>query len=198
MIPKQEKGARMDTGGKARFDTREEAVEFYDRVRQRLQDVEHWHEMTGAGSARFYLCDARGEEKAGTPAQGDHFRIGLPAPGSPAGEGYDWVRIETVEENADSERDCQRFALRVRPTDNPRNASDDVAHFFSDEATSTFMVERQGTTVTASIHGRNETPNTDQTDSLLDKARNALIALPATTGLAKVQWSRLVEGWMEP
>lgn len=196
MIPRQEAGAQMDTGRKERFDTREAAVEFFQTVKRRLQDVGRWHELSGPGSAQFAICSAGGQQKNGLPAPGDYFRIMLPAPGSTAGEGYDWVRIEAVDEQPDPDRDYERFALRVRPAENPCNDEADVAHFFSDDATSTFMVERQGVTVTASVHGRNEKPNMAQTNRLIDKARNALVALPAVSGLAKLQWNRLVEGWM--
>jgi hypothetical protein len=197
IVPAQKKGQKLDTSRTIEFSTRQEAVEAYARARERLLDVNSWEGLAGALSAKFQLMDAQGRAKAGPPEPGDHFSIDLPAPGSPAGEGPDWVRLEKVENLSEPASDLEGVAMRVRPCDNPHNAKDEVAHFYTDDATSSFIVERRGNKVTGHIHGRNEIPNTEQTDSLLDKARNALVALPAMVGLAKTQWSSLVDGWLE-
>ncbi len=144
---------------------------------------------------RPFSVDRAGQRsQRSAPQPGDYIRIGLPAPGSPAGEGYDWVRVELVETLDDPAGEHEHFALRVRLSDNPRNNRDDVAHFYTDAATSTFLVERNGHVVTAGVHGRNEVPNVEQAESLVDKARNTLVALPALAGLAKMQWTSLIQG----
>jgi hypothetical protein len=68
-----------------------------------------------------------------------------------------------------------------------------VAHFFTEEATSNFMVKRVGNKVSAEVHGRNEKPNTEA-EKLVDKARNTAVATGAVTGFAKLQWKSLVNG----
>ena len=86
--------------------------------------------------------------------------------------------------------------MRVRPATNPNNDRQDVAHFFSDEATSNFMVKREGTTITAAVYGRNEKPNTGA-EKAVDKARNTAVATGAVSGFSKLQWKSLVNGFLK-
>ena len=85
------------------------------------------------------------------------------------------------------------MAIRVRPTPSPVNEKQDVAHFYTDEATSNFIVRRDGTKVTAGVYGRNEKPNT-KAGKMTDKIRNAVIGTAAVKGIAKIQWQKLVNG----
>jgi hypothetical protein len=68
-----------------------------------------------------------------------------------------------------------------------------VAHFFSDEATSNFIVQRRGLEVIAAVLGRNEKPNTGA-EKIIDKARNTAVATGAVTAFSKLQWKSLVNG----
>lgn len=121
----------------------------------------------------------------------DHFKIDIPGPGPVTGDGFDWVQVEAIEEKEEGEE--QSITVRVRPATNPNNERKDVAHFFSDDATSCFMVKRQANTVTAAVYGRNEKPNI-KAETVSDKARNVAIASGAITGFSKLQWKSLVNG----
>jgi len=66
-------------------------------------------------------------------------------------------------------------------------------HFFSKEATSSFLVEHAGRKVEASVKGRNELPNVE-IHGLINKIRNLLIGLGAMIGLNYPQWKALVKG----
>jgi hypothetical protein len=57
-------------------------------------------------------------------------------------------------------------------------------------------VKRTGKTVSAAVHGRNETPNNADV-GLHDKIRNTIVALSARIGLAGPQWKKLVNGFLE-
>ena len=71
-----------------------------------------------------------------------------------------------------------------------------MAHFLSDDATSTFIISRKNNTITASVHGRNEKPNTEAA-GLLDKIRNAIVGTTAVAGISKIQWKLLVKGLLD-
>ena len=73
----------------------------------------------------------------------------------------------------------------------------DVAHFYSDEATSNFIVRRDGTKVTAGVYGRNEKPNVKKSDTVIDKIRNAVVGTGGVSGFSKLQWKALVSGLLE-
>ncbi|HZH96152.1 MAG TPA: hypothetical protein VEY06_09720, partial [Flavisolibacter sp.] len=159
LIPEQQTGAESNIEEHVEFANVEEAKAFYDEVKQRLFSVSNWEQYAGVGAANFTLCDAHGNEVERAPVVGDHFKIDIPGPGTITGEGFDWVHIEAIEEIAGN--DLESIIIRVRPTTNPNNELDDVAHFFSEEATSNFIVQRKGVEVTAAVMGRNEKPNVE-------------------------------------
>ena len=160
-----------------------------------MLSINRWKEWAGALSADFKLTDAQGTEVNGNPQKGYYFKIDIPAPGIVSGEGYDWVQIEEVKEEA--ENDCEFIAIRVRPAPSPVNEKTDVAHFYSDEATSNFIVRRDGTKVTAGVYGRNEKPNVKKSDTVIDKIRNAVVGTGGVSGFSKLQWKALVSGLLE-
>jgi hypothetical protein len=191
IIPHQEEGMQNNTESDAEFSDEKKAQDFYLIARDRLLQINQWHELSGESSAEFSLTDENGNKVNRLPRNGDYFRIDIPGPGSPNGEDDDWVRIEAIEENKDV--NDQWTAIRVRPAPSPVNEDKDVAHFFSDTATSTFIVRRENNKVIAGVYGRNEKPNM-KADDFKDKVRNAAIALGAMVGISKIQWKNLVKG----
>ncbi|WP_132053539.1 hypothetical protein [Pseudocnuella soli] len=189
-IPQHHSGVQTDTVSSQEFDTEAAAQQFYTQVQVRLLQVWRWQEWAGAGSASFALTDSAGAEVEREPQPGDYFKIDIPGPGPQTGDGYDWVRVEAVEK----EDDCT--IIRVRPASSPLNEHADVAHFFSDEATSNFIVRRVGNTVSAEVHGRNEKPNFGA-EKIVEKARNTAVATGAVTAFSKLQWKSLVNGLVE-
>ena len=195
-IPEQRKGKKTDTSESVRLDSVEEAKQHFSVCKNRLLDVSSWHELSGKGTAGFDLTDSKGDSVRRLAKKGDHFKIDIPAPGNTTGEGNDWVRIEEIEDQSNSQAQEEYLAIHVRPASNPKNQDKEVAHFFKDEATSTFLVKREGNTVLAEVHGRNETPNTKDTN-LIDTVRNAVVAVGAMLGFSDLQWKSLVKGLVE-
>jgi hypothetical protein len=191
IIPEQTTGIATNTESETLLPDEDAAKRFFEVVRQRLLHVNGWQKLAGEATASFQLTDAAGEPVDRTPQPGDHLKIDIPGPGSQSGDGYDWVQIEVVEEEHEPDSDCQ--LIRVRPATNPTNDKADVAHFFSEEATSSFVVKREGTKITAGVYGRNEKPNT-AAETIVDKIRNTTIATGAISGFAKIQWKSLVNG----
>ncbi|MEJ7739019.1 MAG: hypothetical protein WKF97_16465 [Chitinophagaceae bacterium] len=196
IIPEQQTGGKTDIDYSETCKTVLDAVNLFVLAKDRLQDVNNWHNLCGPASAVFKLIDSNGVSVQRNAQRGDHFRINIPAPGTTAGDGYDWVKIEEIEDKSNPEGEEEAFAIQVRPTAEPGKEAQNVAHFFKDFATSSFAVQRKGLTVTASVHGRNEVPNTDA-DGILDKARNTLVAIGALIGFSNPQWKSLVKGLLE-
>lgn len=194
IVPEQNTGAHSNTESKATFETVDAAKTFFETVKQRLQQVGAWHHLAGKGTAAFELTDATGAGVDRIPQKGDHLKIDIPGPGPRTGDGYDWVQVEAVEHTDEDGVEC--MVMRVRPATNPQNDRKDVAHFFSDEATSNFMVKREGTTIIAAVYGRNEKPNT-AAEKVVDKARNTAVATGAVSGFSKLQWKSLVDGFLK-
>jgi hypothetical protein len=194
-IPEQHEGVAVNVEDSVELPTVQEAESFYQLVKGRLLNVSHWGDIAGALSANFTLTDSAGNTLTRIPQVGDYFKIDIPAPGIQTGDGHDWVQIEKIIEEA--ENVDETVAIRVRPASNPTNANSDVAHFYTDDATSNFIVKREGRKVTAGVYGRNEKPNVSEADSLLDKARNAIVGATGAAFFSKLQWKALVSGLLE-
>ncbi len=194
IIPENNSGASSDNIHDVTTSSIADAIALFKAAKQKLLDVNNWHQLCGNSSAVFQLTDEKGNPVHRSARLGDHFQIDIPGPGNATGEGKDWVQIEAIEHS--SEGDKEVIAIRVRPTDNPLNAKKDVAHFFTDEASSTFSVTREGNKIIAAVNGRNEKPNT-KADKLIDKVRNTVVAAGAIIGFNKPQWKSLVKGLLE-
>lgn len=190
-IPQQKYGAHTDTIESTTLDSSEEAERLFQIAKTRLLNVSQWHTLSGMKASHFQLTDNLGRPVSRPAQKGDHFRIEIPGPGSKAGEGYDWVRIETVDSEIDNGKEW--LAIMVHPAENPTAAQKEAAHFFTSDASSTFMVVRSGNTVSAEVHSRNEKSNNQET-GVVDTIRNTFVALGAMLGFSKVQWTQLVKG----
>jgi hypothetical protein len=155
-----------------------------------LLAVNDWGERAGALSADFRLADEQGKGVNRLVRTGDHFRVDIPGPGSKAGDGYDWVIVEDIKEVNENKTDST--AIRVRPASNPKTDNENIAHFYSEDTTSTFVITRENNKVTASIYDRNVKANTGTTEGI-DKVRNAATGLGAKHAFSKLQWQALAE-----
>ncbi len=195
MIPPHLGGKKLDCFETIEFARREEAHAFYAVARQRLLNVQHWAAITDIPSATFRLMDSQRQALGRPAAIGDYIRIDIPGPGLPSSDGYDWVRVEAVDE--ESAEDYQRTVLSLRPAADPTNDHTDTAHFFTDLATSTLIVEQRSNVVTAQYAGRNEHVNTEN-EALADNVRNFLVGLSAKMGASFPQWKSLVMAIVKP
>jgi hypothetical protein len=192
IVPEQTEGAQKDIIHVVNTVDENDARRLFLIARNRLVEVNHWHKISTP--AHFQLTDKAGNEVDRTAEKGDYIKIDVKAPGPIKGAGYDWVFIESVDDHSDAEGYEEHMAMRVRPASNPGAAiGKDTAHFFTDEATSTFIVTRRGKEVAASVFGRNEIPNAS-TSNVVDKVRNTIVAVSAIAGLSNIQWRSLVQG----
>ncbi|HVW14783.1 MAG TPA: hypothetical protein VHB54_13190 [Mucilaginibacter sp.] len=195
-IPKQEVGRATDFSEERVFGTQAEAHEAFKKTAARLLTVSEWHNYAGPGSSRFCMTDNAGDEVIGFAKEGFLFNIDLPVPGSDAGDGLEWVMIERIDVGGDAQDAEEYVSLTARPVPNPKKTDTEIAHFYKDSSTSTFIVKRVDRTVSVAVYGRNETPNNEQVD-LHDKVRNTLVALTARICLAGPQWKKLAKGLLD-
>lgn len=196
LLPPQEIGRQTDFTHEKKFDSLAQAHRAYQMAAGRLLSVNNWHEYSGAGSAKFRLCNNQGKEIDLMAEEGFFFNIDMPGPGPDAGDGLEWVIIEKLVTEGDAGTAEEYLLMTVRPVSNPAKAVTEIAHFYKEISTSTFIVRRDGLMVIAGAYGRNETPNNEEVD-LHDKIRNTAIALMARVGLSGTQWQKLVNGLIE-
>lgn len=193
-IPRQQEGGQNDSTAKTEFSSPEEAKSFYQIAKNRLLNISCWAEICKVPLSTFTLTDPDGHKVIREAETGDYLKIDIPGPGTHTGDGFDWVRIEKIEEEITASSSV--LTLQARPAANPTQQDPEIAHFFSQQATSTFQVKLSGNTVYAEEHGRNEVPNTD-TSTITDTLRNALVGWTAKIGLSYPQWKSLVKGIVE-
>jgi hypothetical protein len=194
LIPEQIEGAEITASASTEFQKAEEAGGFYQEAKQRLLFVQNWHELTGTPGADFELRDDKGNLVDQPAQKGNYFRIDITGPGSKAGEGYDWAIVEEIIEV--NRGDVDSIAMRVRPAFNPQTPGSNIAHFYSEKSTSTFVITREGKKVMASIYDRNIESN-EETKEPLDIVRNAVVGLGAKYVFSKMQWQALAEALVE-
>jgi hypothetical protein len=198
IIPEQIQGGYTGARAKAELPSRHDAILLFNEAKHRLLDINHWHKLCGKGSAIFRLTDESGNLlEHDHPERGMLIRIELPALKNSTGSNHDWVRIEAFEHQKNLLKDEEIFGFRVRPTTDPySNQQNGIAHFFTREATSSFLIVREANIVRAMERGRNEIPNT-WPQSWLNKIRNGIIAAGAMLGLSLPQWKCLVNGLLK-
>lgn len=190
-MPQQYTGNEIEADASVELMDENEAKIFYSLVKARLLDVNNWHQIAGVISAKFQVVDPGGEEVNRIAEKGDYLRIDIPGPGSKEGDGYDWVYIEELKEVAVG--DTQSVGFRVRPSKNPLGSKNETTHFYSAEASSNFIVNRETSKLSAWIIDRNLKPN-DHAASLMDKIRDTSIGIGAIGMFSKIQWKGLAEG----
>jgi hypothetical protein len=112
IVPEQMKGMESNTESARTLDHAKQAMDFFEVVKKRLRNVNHWHAYAGVGTADFRLTDDNGHELDRPVEKGDFFRIDIPGPGTKTGEGYDWVQVEAIEEKADVQAGCCALFFR--------------------------------------------------------------------------------------
>lgn len=194
--PQQYIGKQLDLQAETSLDDVKESKEFFNIVKKRLLRSFEWYDIAKIPAATFVLTDHRGRELLREMRENDLIRIDIPGPGNSSGNGFDWVKVEKITGEKNEEKDEEFCSITLRPTSNPEEDNDEIAHFFKSMATSTLLVKRQNITVSAEYHGRNELINED-TDNLTDKLRNIIVGLAAKLGLSFSQWKSLIEGLVD-
>jgi len=196
ILPAQVTGRQTDFNHERHYENLQQAHHAFQAAAARMLSINNWHVYAGKGSAKFTLTNNDGKPLDEMPEAGNFISIDMPAPGPDAGDGLEWVIIETLISEGDEKTTEEYVAMTVRPVPDPRKAKEEIAHFYTDVSTSTFIVRRDGLQVSAGAHGRNESPNNDEVD-LHDKIRNTAIALMARIGLSGGQWQKLVNALIE-
>ncbi|XZF12419.1 hypothetical protein ACTHGU_11550 [Chitinophagaceae bacterium MMS25-I14] len=197
LIPENIKGKNTDFKHVVTFENEHAAGDCFRRASKRLLNPSLWHELVGALSASFTLTGEDGEPVRRLARENDHISIIIPGPGDAAGGGEDWVKIELIDNEIKEGAATESIGMRLRACADPRHSGGATAHFFTDTATSTFLITREGNKVTVGYFGRNEVPNTE-TGHIGNNLRNAIVAAGAFIGLSELQWNGLIKAFLQP
>lgn len=193
--PQQKKGGFHNTESIKEFDSPEMAVKEFAILKSRLYSVNQWKDFCGDGFADFRLYDSSVNYVDRSPLKGDFMRIDIPDPGT-IESGYDWVKVTDISNQHTKEDEFENISITCSPSKEPGSSDKEhTAHFYSSDATSTFMISRGDTYIKAAVYGRNETANLDA--GFLGKVRNLAIAAGGMMGISKIQWKRLTDALLD-
>lgn len=191
LVPDQQSGVPIRAQHSVTAPDNVRAHQVFTVARARLLQVNEWTKVAGAGSADFAVYDDQAHATKRAVRKGDYLRVDIPGPGPSSGHGYDWVHVEDMEERQVADEEL--IAFRVRPSSNPASPDDAVAHFYSPESTSTFIVARHGLEVSATIYDSNTKVN-DTDAGIGDRIRNTMVGAGGIAAFSKWQWKKLAEG----
>ena len=173
------------------FETAAEAEKNYGRLKQKLLRIQEWNAESGVSSYEHF-------NEAGKPQHdknatvGDFIKITLPGTGK-----SDWVRVIDIREVP-----AEEIVLTVKPSPDPTDKSggggETTSHFFTDESTNNFCLERKHDRLGFYVIGLGEKANTEQTESFLESVRNFAAAnLGHYLGFQKGEWTTFCENFLE-
>lgn len=187
-VPQHYKGSFHDTESSKEITDNKDVDIKFDRLKQRFLSINNWRKYCPESTTEFKLCDSSGEIVDRLPQISDYIRIDIPGPGGSEGRSYDWVQIIMIDMDVNN-----RVMIQCRPSKDPiKKNSRKIAHFYSNAATSTFVISKEKNSVKAGIYGRNEYPNLKS--GFFNCIRNLMIAIGGMLGFSKIQWKCLTEG----
>lgn len=159
------------------------AEQAFARSKQKLYGVNAWSGLPGINST-FVVYKPNGVlAQDGTLAVNDYIKIVLPGPVP-----ENWVQVTDIREGKDEAE------FTVHPSPAPPGLGGDpneIKHFFIQQASSTFRVERQGNKLRALEIGKNEGIN-NQGEAAGDRAAiNTVVAEGGWAGFQAIQWEKL-------
>ena len=177
------------TNAERTFSNHAEAETIFDQLKEKLFHINRWN--TASGISGYKLFDENGNDRGDERAiVGDFIRISLTGSGK-----YDWVRIIDIYQAPNE------VVLTVQPSFNPTEPAPDekeISHFFTDDATNNFCLQRNGKDLKLYVIGLSEKTNTTETNNLLETARNFATAnLGSYLGIQIGEWKKFCESFLE-
>ncbi|MCL6257570.1 hypothetical protein M3O96_00615 [Aquiflexum sp. TKW24L] len=161
----------------------------FERSKKKLFSVNEWSNMPGITSS-FQLYKSKGEIKfTNDPEEGDFIMITLPGKLP-----ENWVKIIEIKDSTDIAEFTVSPSPQPKRTKLNRNEEEDeTEHFFTSDATSTFMIKREGLVIYAYEIGKDEAINNQGEEAAGRKWINTLIAAGGWLGFQKIQWEKLTD-----
>jgi len=171
------------------FDDARSAEDLFAELKEKLYRVKRWNSNSLFSS--FALFDEAGNDGDDRRATvGDFICVILHGSGK-----NDWVKIISIDETPGE------IVLTVQPSFNPTEKEPDksvVSHFFTDEATNNFCLQRENEMLKFYVVGLNEKSNTGDTKNLLETVRNvATTNVGSFLGVQTAQWQTFCDNFLE-
>lgn len=182
-MEQQLKGGFHDSVNFKNCKSLEESQLLFNQMKKVFLDINRWDQLFKKNT-EFYLKNTSGQEQSAPIQIGDLVAIKIPGPKNHLGDGFDWVKVQNM--IIAEKEDQSILSFELQPCANPKKPNQ-IAHFFQDSARNNFIIKKEGCTITAEVHGRNEIPNCSNVP-FRDQLRNFFIANGGIFGMSKIQW----------
>lgn len=193
-LPVNKVGSKNNAVTFLKYETDNEALEKFRLLKQSLLNINRWNINSGKNPTKFFLYDENLGDKSSMAEENDLVKIKIPAPANKVGNGFDWVKIIKIKEIDNN--DFQAILIRMKPHYCPENKDKKIAHFYTNDATSTFILAKENKAIQLSVHGRNEIPNIKNI-GFINSLRNYFVAKGGIFGGSKIQWQDFVEEFVK-
>lgn len=177
LVPQNTEGVATDITHSMPAETTEDAEDLFVDAKDRLLDVNNWAKYGNLSRVHFRLADHNGHPVSRHMRRTDHIVIHID--GSDNAADVDWFTIDALEYDDYPDQNAETFAIRLSPTQQTGTGASTAGNAGTD--TSTIVVERQGVSLIATYHGRNNI--TDESD--------------VWHGLEVNEWQQLMNGLLE-
>ncbi len=185
LIPVQKIGKCTDTFSSLEINELNNPDIAYKSIKNRLLDVNNWAHYATLTNADFILLDDKGHKIDRLVAQGDFMKVRFSRLQKIISARHDYVRVNSIITVPTIFGDA--VVMQLQPAHNPSKPGFEIDHFFTAEASNTFVLYRDAAKIHLSVHGRNEVPNF-KVSKTIKKIRNMLFAVLGILAVSKVQW----------
>lgn len=191
LVPENKIGSKNNASAFFICQSENEALDRFLKLSNDLLNINKWNVKSGENPTEFYTYHKAKSELA---KENDLVKMKIPAPVNKLGNGFDWVMISKIEKV--EKTDKKALLLQMKPHSCPENSNGNIAHFYTEDATNTFILAKKNNILQFSIHGRNEIPNTKKI-GLMHSLRNFLVARGGVFGGSKIQWQDFAEEFIK-
>jgi hypothetical protein len=191
-IAVQKIGNQTDMIELIRLANEKDAEQLYNAAKLRLLNMWNWSNLAEGPSSEFELTDSNGNPVNRPAVCGDKFKIDLRSEALFGGY-KGWVEIVYIQDEFDPFENIAVTSVKVVPTLDPKNEVTKAGNFYTNDASSTFVVRRIGQVVSAEIYGRNEVV-ANKGMQFLNALRHFVGTIAAKLGFPMSEWKRLAKG----
>ena len=190
-IPIQKVGKCSDTYSSLEIKELNNPDIAYKSIKHRLLDVNNWAHYATLTNADFILLDNNGNNLEGLVTEDCFMKVRFSRLQKIISARHDYVRVHRIFNVPDFFDDA--LIMQLIPAHNPTKPGTEIGHFFTAEASNTFVLYRDNDKIHLSVHGRNEVPNF-KVSKTTKKLRNMVFAALGIVAVSKVQWKSLAHG----
>ena len=193
LLPANKKGSKNNAAAFIICDSEAKALQKFSELSEKLLRINEWKIYARKNPTEFYLHQKENQKSAIAQVK-DFVKIRMPAPKNQSGKGFDWVIVNDIRSLDEPQKKI--LLLQMRPHSCPISSKRNVAHFYTDAASNTFILAQKDKTIQLSIHGRNEVPNTKKL-GFINSMRNFFVANGGIFGGSKVQWQDFADEFIK-